>query len=382
MVLGLEEPLNYQDLEDRDFQFSPEFLKTNLVTEVDVCVLSSLCSNVALAIGYTMQSNRGKSGPQLLKKYTETIKIASCCEAFIKSEAPYLNSIKPQVVKKCSRYCPDCWSCKLVCESCASKGRKTIFPQIEACFPCIEKGIQCRKNVVTIVALDCYSGNRAMMEKYNKQRLEGTRDPEVYLTEPIGEIVHILKTIKSSSSNWYILTPAGHLFSLAMLRTLRDENDNKQISNILKTVLKKSSVVNRDKQDTDCLLEFSNSVDPLKKIAQIDPRMVHQIVPEKFKIEPSNKPGDIGAIVSLGAVDINHVAVLFKEKDQFRLSFLELHSPVKIKKSDMKEDAVISMITSEGLIVYSNPHGLEFIEIVKGTVFPKIPKKKADLVAL
>ena len=198
----------------------------------------------------------------------------------------------------------------------------------------------------------------------------------------MGEIVHILKTIKSSSANWYILTPSGHLFSLVMLRTLRDGNENKQVTNALRKVLKRCSVVNRDKQDTDCLLEFARSVDTLKAVAQVDSKMVHQIVPEKYKIEASNKPGDIGQIVGIGAIHINHVAVLAVEKDQSQMFILELHNPVRIKKVTVGEDTVISMVTSEGMIVYSTPRGIKFLETVKGTVIPKIPTKKADFVSL
>ena len=87
LVLGLEEPLTYQDLVDTNFDLSPEYLRKNLVTEVDVCVISSLCSKVALSIGYTLQSSHGKSGRQLVSKYTEMVKIASCCESCMRSEA-------------------------------------------------------------------------------------------------------------------------------------------------------------------------------------------------------------------------------------------------------------------------------------------------------
>jgi hypothetical protein len=67
LVLGLESPLTYEEIDEMGFSFTPDFLKKNLVTEVDVCVLSSLCSTIALSIGYRFQSNSGKTGLQLLK---------------------------------------------------------------------------------------------------------------------------------------------------------------------------------------------------------------------------------------------------------------------------------------------------------------------------
>ena len=107
-----------------------------------------------------------------------------------------------------------------------------------------------------------------------------------------------------------------------MLRTLRDDNYNREVTIALRKVLQKGSVVNRDRQDTDCLIEFAQSVPTLQAVAQADPWVVHQICPVKFKLEPSNKEGDLGHIVALGCVNINFVAVLTKSVDLFQLSFL------------------------------------------------------------
>merc|ERR1719186_106035 len=130
LVLGLESPLTYSDMEKLHFTFDPEYLKRKLVTEVDVCVLSSLCSKFALSVRYRLQSNSGKSGEQLLAKYSETIKIASRCEACVRSEAPTLNAVDSEILAKCSSYCEDCWNTKQVCDSCALVGRQTIYPQL------------------------------------------------------------------------------------------------------------------------------------------------------------------------------------------------------------------------------------------------------------
>ena len=362
------------------FSFTPEFLKKNLVTEVDVCVLSSLCSTVALSIGYRFQSNSGKTGLELLKKYTETIKMASACEGCVRSQAPYLNTVKPDILDKCSSFCQDCWENKNICESCLGKGRTSIYPQLEPCDRCLDNNIKCRKNVVLVVALDCFTGNRFLIEKFQDQRKRGTRDPEVYLTEPLGEVVHVLKTIKSSSSNWYLLTPCGTLHNLSLLRTLRDENGNKIVTEMLRKVIQRSSVVNRDRQDTDCLIEFAQLGQVLERICQVDPIVLHQIVPEKYKLEPTNKPEDLGEIKCIGAININHLAVLCKNQDNScSVSVLELHSPVRISNLMKPIQAVSSMTTSEGMLIISTTDGLKYVEIVKGTVVPKLPAKKDDL---
>ena len=165
-VVGCKEPLTFQDLSDMAFHLSGE-------------------------------SSFGKTGREIVEKYTEMIKTASKCEACVKANAAKLNTIQPQI--QCNSYCPECWSRQEVCETCFKKGRKTIYPQIERCFECIEKGLKCKKVVVEVLALDCFTGNRFLIEDFQKGFVSGTKDPEVFLTEPVGEIIHVLKTIKSSS---------------------------------------------------------------------------------------------------------------------------------------------------------------------------------------
>ena len=100
----------------------------------------------------------------------------------------------------------------------------------------------------------------------------------------------------------------------------------------------------------------------------------------KYRLEPTNKLGDLGEIECIGAININHLAVLFKNQDNScSVSVLELHSPVRISHLVKKIEAVSSMSTSEGMIIISTAEGLKYVEIVKGTVVPKIPAKKDDL---
>ena len=215
-----------------------------------------------------------------------------------------------------------------------------------------------------------------MIEQFQKDLLDGTKDP--------GEIIHILKTIKSSFSNWFVLGLGGNILNLSMLRTLRDDNKDKVITAALRRVLQKGSVVNRDRQDTDCLIEFSKSVPVLREIAISDPVVVHTVCPEKFKMEPSNKMGDIGPIRFLGPVNVGKIAVISedkKDKNKSVLFVLELHSPVKIKDS-LELPLVVGFAASEAMLVLLTETGLMVIETVKGTIIPKIPTKKTDLVAL
>ena len=140
-----------------------------------------------------------------------------------------LNAIKDEVLNKCNSLCEQCWSDGTVCDTCLALGRLTIYPQLEKCFPCIEKKIPCNKNVPFVVALDCFSGNRSLMEKIKNQRESGHLDPYLYLTEFLPEIVHMLKTIKCSLSNWFLLGSNMNLINLVLLRTLRDDNTKLEV---------------------------------------------------------------------------------------------------------------------------------------------------------
>ena len=198
-AVGCQDPLTYQDMEEKNFKLPGDFLKKQLVTEVDVCLLSSLCSNVTLSLGYILQPNSGKTGRDIVEKYTQIIKTVSKCEACVMVKPAQFNTIPPETT--CNSFCEECWTSGKVCVQCWSKGRHSIYPQLESCFQCLEKGIKCKKVVVHILALDCFTGNRFLMEKFHEELLSGKKDPEVFLTEPIAEIIHLLKTIKSSFSN-------------------------------------------------------------------------------------------------------------------------------------------------------------------------------------
>ena len=115
-----------------------------------------------------------------------------------------------------------------------------------------------------------------------------------------------------------------------------------------------------------------------------DPVVVHRVCPEKYKQEPTNREGSIGAVSHMGAANIGHFAVLARaEKDENKstLSILEFHSPVKVKEK-LEMPQVSGMATSEAVIFISTETSLHFVELVKGSVIPKIPSRKADLISL
>ena len=379
-VIGLDIPLTFKDLEEMDFKVKGEFLKEHLVQEVDVIYLSSLDGKVQFAIGYLLQAGTGKTGKALLKQYSEVVRLSSVCEACVKSSPSHLNTIKNTVIKKCNSFCEICWNTKVVCKTCKNLGRKTIYPQLEACFLCLQNGITCVKNTVFVVALDCYSGNRYLIEEIKSQRAKNQLDPYLWFTEFIGEIVHLLKTLKSSFSNWMLLGLEGSLINLVLLRTLRDDNSNTEVARLLRGVLKKQSVVNKDRQDTDVLIELRDAVPVLEAISVIDPHVVHQVVPERFRFEPTNKAGSIGRVVGIQPAQIGFVLILSEgEKDGQEFHLLKLHNPGQlslIKKIDQKTSCLVA---SEGVFLYSTIEGLHHHELQKGTVIPKIPTSKKNL---
>ena len=126
-VVGCQDPLTYQDLEAMNFHLKGDFLKKKLVTEVDVCVLVSLCSTVSLSLGYFLQPSSGKMGTEIKENYSEFIKTISKCETSVRSKPAFMNTILPQT--PCTSFCQECWTRKEVCAQCEDKGRKSIYPQ-------------------------------------------------------------------------------------------------------------------------------------------------------------------------------------------------------------------------------------------------------------
>ena len=81
-------------------------------------------------------------------------------------------------------------------------------------------------------------------------------------------------------------------------------------------------------------------------------------------------------------MNIGHIAVISddqQDKNKSVLALLDLHSPVRIK-TRLELPRVLGFGSAETMIVIKTD--LDLIEVIKGTVVPKIPIKKTEQIAL
>ena len=109
-----------------------------------------------------------------------------------------------------------------------------------------------------------------------------------------------------------------------VIHTLRDTNP------LLKKVLKKDAVQNKDRMDVDCILHLSK--DSVLQIIRSVSRIVHIIIPDRHNINDTNKVGMyphpidvcLGAPGKLYVLDYNPI------DEMSRLLEVRLHVPADI----------------------------------------------------
>ena len=119
--------------------------------------------------------------------------------------------------------------------------------------------------------------------------------------------------------------------------------------------------------DTDVLVELGMAAPVLTQVISVDPRyvtlskdissnlyfvfrVVHQLCPEKFRLELSNKAGTLNGLVSLVPIKTGYLAALCGGK----VFLLQLHNPVKISLLSTAEvsPSTSQLLSSEGILMF------------------------------
>ena len=77
--------------------------------------------------------------------------------------------------------CRECWDNKELCDACATSGQTSIYPQLHACFTCIDDNVKCVKSAVFAYVADCEEGNKKGIEMFKLEDPQGNVDPECAL---------------------------------------------------------------------------------------------------------------------------------------------------------------------------------------------------------
>ncbi len=144
---------------------------------------------------------------------------------------------------------------------------------------------KCVKAVVLIFSMDSESRNSTAQDTLQDEKDNKLLDPYLQLMEPIPDGVHVAKRKCQGFCNWFLWVN-GYLCNLVLLRELRLD---KFIQPLLQPHLALNSVRNRDRQDVNSLAEIGS--EPVREALRKVSKIMHQIIPEKFRVTSDNKQG-------------------------------------------------------------------------------------------
>ena len=157
----------------------------------------------------------------------------------------------------------------------------------------------------------------------------------------------------------------GERACLSALHSLRDEDAT------LKKLLPRDAVLDKDRMDVDCILHLSKDavLEELNKIG----RVVHPILPDRYKITESNRSGLYPQPIAISMGDHGKLLVLdYKPMCQrTRLLEVRLHSPADVKIIKELEDTQ-HVVYLKG-IAYVSASGIYVIP-VSGQITPSANK--------
>ena len=180
-----------------------------------------------------------------------------------------------------------CWEQKQVCDECFKKnGQVSYSPALRACSHRLNNNVQCANLAILTLSSDCEPGNRKAMELLEQRQKAGLADPQICVYLP--DAVHVGKSCKCSFSNWFCLLDESRL-SLTVIHSLR-EDSNLSIKSQLRKLLAKEDVQNKDRMTVEPVSRLT-SPDVLKVLSETKQKVVHTLIPDKFRPIDSNKVG-------------------------------------------------------------------------------------------
>ena len=218
-------------------------------------------------------------------------------------------------------------------------GRKKISysPALRACSSCFTN-TQCIHLAILGLSSDCEEGNKKAMEILERLQQDCFVDPELEFCIYLPDAVHVGKSCKCSFSNWFCLL-SGSRMSLSVIHTLRDDSDP-VIRSSLRKFLTKEDVQNKDWMAVEPILRLTSS-DVLKVLSSLKNRVVHTLIPDKFRPTDSNKVGMYPhpITVYLGPNGKFFFLDCSTLKREARLCMADMHNPVcvSVVKSRLSE---------------------------------------------
>jgi len=134
--------------------------------------------------------------------------------------------------------------------------------------------------------MDSESKNRAAETEFEQDKANEVADPMVkHMSD-----VHVCKRVAQHFSNWFLIVE-GYRINRVLLRTL---GIDPQLKALLRPCLTIAACRNRDRMDTNSLVEIS-SVRVRKVLTDLAGTITESIIPEKYRVYEGNKVGTIKA---------------------------------------------------------------------------------------
>lgn len=329
VCVGLKNPVDLTFVKDHP-NMSPDELKADFVTEAVPYILTSMDmkNSMPVAVDYETKSKTGVQVKNTIVERIRTVQICRNCCHSAKTNNLILRAADLGQ-EYCFAHCDLCWSIKKVCQACEIQGQTSHIPALRACKKCLDRGLKCEKVAVVVVTTDCEESNKQALTQLHYDVINERAPPDLHLLVAMPDIVHVGKSLKCSWSNW-ILWFNGARSTLAVLYNLRRESEP-ELRVKLKKLLTEESVRNKDRMavepiillTTPELLELLTSI----KLA------VYTLVPEKYRMWRSNRPGMYphpvyvvcGAFGTLLVIDYDPM------KETSKLLQVRLHSPADVE---------------------------------------------------
>ena len=263
-----------------------EFLRENIITEVNVSFITSLCNTISIPVAVSYHTKGGKTGEDMKELLLGQIQTLQSCKGCLeRTPANELTVNVPEGV--CRSTCEECLADRDICTTCAENNQPSHSPCLRACDRCLRDGRQCERCVVLVLTTDCEEGNKKAMELIAQMQETKTIDPALEYLAFFPDSVHVGKSLKCSFCNWFIILN-GERGCLSVIQTLRDDS-NPAVRKKLRKLLKAEDVQNKDRMAVDPIIRLSSPevLDTLKDVSNV----VHQLVPEKYRFSESNKAG-------------------------------------------------------------------------------------------
>ena len=237
-------------------------------------------TSLPLSVEYCTKSRKtGENAYKITKDHIRQLQVCYSCLGKIKSDILIVHDFS-----SCNSYCEICYTLKSVCTDCHLAGHNSYHPQLRRCDVCTLESKKCEKCTIFIVTSDCEEGNKQMFLKMKEQISNGEIDPNLSLISPLP---HLGKNMKASFSNWYLKLD-DERSNLSFLYTLRNSSDKEKMQ-IMKKLLPKNYVRNKDRQDPISVLKLSQPklTEYIEKIGYVG----HTVIPETIKFTNKDKVG-------------------------------------------------------------------------------------------